>query len=59
MTKQKKSILTCNMCHTQMRGSLVFKNENAANQLVAFCTNPRCPNYALLQIAAEQMPEAK
>ena len=45
---------TCNQCHTNMDYSVESK---AANEIIAsVCVNPACPNYGLLQMAAELMP---
>jgi hypothetical protein len=54
-----KSKLTCNQCHTRLGGSLLLKDDKDVNTFIGFCTNPACPSYALLQIAAEQMPAEK
>jgi len=47
----------CNQCGKQM-GKVVF--EVSYDYLsIAVCQNPKCPNYALLQISAEDMLNAK
>ena len=45
---------TCNQCGHQMDNELLVDN-----QFTGFCCNPECPNYALLQISLEDMPEDK
>ena len=45
---------TCNQCDKQMNGNLLVDQ-----QFIRFCENPNCPNYALLQIALEDMPTPK
>ena len=52
MAKEKH---TCNQCFRQMKFTL------AEVGVVSFyvCTNPDCPNYALVQIPVEFMPKVK
>lgn len=47
--KESKATMTCNQCIEQMCW--------VTHQIV--CTNPACPNYALVQIPLEMMPAEK
>jgi hypothetical protein len=48
--KIKPKNQSCNMCHQNMPMTTpLFYG-------VRVCSNPFCPNYALLQISAEKMP---
>ena len=44
---------SCNYCQNQMKYS-VYAGEV---KKFYFCHNPKCPSYALLQIAQEDMPD--
>ena len=44
---------TCNQCHKDMG----YRDMNISGFRVGFCNNPKCPNYAIIQVAAEQMPK--
>jgi|JI10StandDraft_1071094.scaffolds.fasta_scaffold1742378_1 hypothetical protein len=44
----------CNMCHKKMKLMGFGLSENV---FISVCVNPRCPNYALLQLPAEKMPK--
>ena len=62
MTKQTKQPIvkrTCNQCMTNMENSAEIMAANGKPAYIGVCCNPRCPNYSLLQIAAEQMPPEK
>ena len=43
---------TCNMCHTQMNCFSLKPTKNIKIN-IPVCTNPKCPNYALLQVNKE------
>lgn len=45
---------TCNQCHNNMDYHVESKKLDEI--IASVCTNPACPNYALLQMASEQMP---
>ena len=48
---------TCNMCNEQIQN---FDGKTSVGTLRIYaCTNPPCPNYALVQIPEEQMPKEK
>lgn len=55
--KQIETKHTCNMCHHEMPYSAEVMTNRGELILIPVCTNPRCPNYAVLQISAEQMPK--
>jgi len=48
MSKEKT---TCNQCFKQLW--LTYFGQT----LVFVCKNPRCPNYSLVQVPAEEMPK--
>ena len=63
MSKEKKVNRSCNQCAGQM-WALFAEHVDPHYMLgdlhiVSVCSNPACPNYALLQIPLEQMPKEK
>lgn len=51
---RKKKSKTCNQC-----GEKFEYHSELETKTVNVCVNPECPNYGLLQIAAEDMPNQK
>ena len=49
-SKIPKIKATCNMCFKQMDAIIELEKYS-----VPVCVNPKCPNFALLQISAEQV----
>ena len=52
LNKEAKIIAHCNQCSEQMTGILELEK-----YVIPVCTNPKCPNFALLQISSEKMVE--
>lgn len=50
---KKKEKFTCNQCLKNMEGKLRFECGEGYIWFRA-CTNPKCPNYKLLQIPLER-----
>ena len=63
---------TCNQSGQEMKLSMAIQNTNIAfpglvdkpiyendDQIISVCSNPRCPNYGLLQVSIEQMFKPK
>ena len=50
---------TCNMCHKQMDEALKKHPELLQEIRLWTCLNARCPNFALYQIPAEDLPTPK
>lgn len=51
---EKETKKTCNQCMKQM-----INDSASCRGYGGICTNPKCPNYALVQIPLEQMPTEK
>lgn len=47
---------TCNQCHKEIDYSVIVDRKGEPAQILV-CSNPACPNYALLQISMEMMPK--
>jgi hypothetical protein len=43
-------MMTCNQCYKELV-------DLDAEHYLLFCKNPKCPNYALLQVPLEEMPK--
>jgi hypothetical protein len=65
----KKEERTCVQCHKKLKYGVAIQNTNIAfavlvdkplykndDMLISICHNPKCPNYGLLQISNEKMP---
>ena len=52
MKTQELTPLHCNQCHRQFKYKV-----DIGTSVVSICHYPDCPNYALLQMPAEQMPK--
>lgn len=48
------NVATCVQCLNHMEFAV---DEDSFKGLVFVCTNPKCPNYGLLAICVEKMPE--
>jgi hypothetical protein len=57
MSKQKTK-RTCNQCFKQILPAYYYYYGEKKVK-VGFCNNPRCPNYGLVQIPIESMPNKK
>lgn len=53
-SKDIKETCTCNMCHEEFEYHV---DQYFRGKTINVCVNPKCPNYALLQISAEKMPK--
>ena len=49
---------TCHQCHKEL-DKLELSHQIRWNLFVYVCENPKCPNYALIQIPLEDMKEGK
>lgn len=49
---------TCNVCGIDMHGEWICRFGGFGEALAArYCDNPVCPNFALLQVPVEELPE--
>ena len=52
-----KNKFTCNQCFKQM-GDYVFSHDlEESKHVLEVCDNPKCPNFALLQVPVEKLKE--
>lgn len=61
-------LATCNQCSHELCSVMkpilfnrnvkkyILNDDNITYDIIYICTNPECPNYALLQIPLERMP---
>lgn len=53
---EKNATATCVQCHKELNCSI---DDDGIKSRIFVCTNCKCPNYGLLCISQEKMPEEK